>query len=255
MFDATVDDVRARYPAGYGAQARLDLGHHARLQRRQQLCQRGGVDLADQRVAVGPAGVQTLDIGQHHQLLGVQRLGQCRGRRVGVDVVHDAVGVWGDRRDHRDTPRGNQIQQRRGVDAFDIADQSDVGGHPVDRDAAPHRGEQCGVFTGDADGVRAVCVDQVHQFPADLAEQHHPGDVEHLRGGDPETALEIALDAKPFQHRADLRAAAVYDYRVDAAVAQEHHVGGERRLEYVVGHRVAAVLDHDDLAVQSFQPR
>jgi hypothetical protein len=47
----------------------------------------------------------------------------------------------------------------------------------------------------------------------------------------------------------------VHDDGVDSAVAQEHHVGGEGGLEGVVGHRVAAVLDHDDLAVNLLQPR
>ena len=151
-------------------------------------------------------------------------------------------------------PAPMRSSDRRGVDVVDVADQADVGGHPVDGDAAPHRGEQLGVLTGDPDRVRAVGVDQVHQFATDLAEQHHPRDVEHLRCGDPEAALEIACDAKPFEHRADLRAAAVHHHGVDSAVAQEHHVGGERRLEHVVGHRVAAVFDHDDPAVQLLEP-
>ena len=142
-----------------------------------------------------------------------------------------------------------------GVDVVDVADQADVGGHPVDGDAAPHRGEQLGVFTGDPDRVRAVGVDQVDQFAADLAEQHHAGDVEHLRRGDPEAALEIPFDAKPFEHRGDLRAAAVHDDGMDAAVAQEHHVRGERGLQHLVGHRVAAVLHDDDAVVQLFEPR
>src|SRR5690606_4125363 len=140
-------------------------------------------------------------------------------------------------------------------DLLHVADQADVGGDPVDGDTAPNRGEQLRVLTGDADRVWAVRVDQVHQLPADLAEQHHPGHVQHLRGGDPETALEIAFDAEALQHRADLRSAAVHHHRVDAAVAQEHHVLGERLTQGVVGHRVAAVLDHDDLAVQLFEPR
>ncbi len=142
-----------------------------------------------------------------------------------------------------------------GVDLVDVADQADVGGHPVDDDAAPHRGEQLGVLAGEADRVRAVGVDQVHQLAADLPEQHHPRDVEHLRCGDPEATLEIACDAELLEHGADLRAAAVHHDGMDADVAQEHHVGGERGLERVVGHRVAAVLDHHDLAVQRLEPR
>ena len=135
-------------------------------------------------------------------------------------------------------------------DVLDVADQADVRGDAVDEDAAPHRGEEVGVLARHPDGVRPVRVDQPDEFAADLAEQHHPRDVEHLRCGDAEPALEVTRDAEPFEHGADLRATAMHDDRVDAAVAQEHHVGGERRLEHVVGHGVAAVLDDDDLAVQ-----
>ena len=86
-----------------------------------------------------------------------------------------------------------------GVDPLDIADQTDVGGHAVDGDAAAHRGEQVRVLAGDADGVGPVRVDQVHQLAADLAEQHHPRHVEHLGRRDAEAALEIACDAEPFR--------------------------------------------------------
>ena len=91
---------------------------------------------------------------------------------------------------------------------------------------------------------------RLDEFAADLTEQHHPRHVEHLGRGHAEATLEIACDAELFQHRADLRAAAVHHDGMDAAVAQEDHVGGEGRLERVIGHRVAAVLDHDDLVVQ-----
>jgi hypothetical protein len=160
----------------------------------------------------------------------------------------------GDRRDHRDTTCRNEIQYRPGVDLLDVTDEADVGGDTVDGHAAPHRGEQLSVLTGDADGVGPVGVDQPDEFTADLTEQHHPGHVEHFRCGDAKSTLEVAGDAEPGEHRADLRAAAVHDDRVNPAVAQEHHVGREGRLEHVVGHGVAAVLDHDDLAVQLLEP-
>ena len=74
-------------------------------------------------------------------------------------------------------------------------------------------------------------------------------------GGDAQAAPELALDAEPVEHAADLRAAAVHDDRVEAGHPQEHDVLGERALEGVVGHRVAAVLHHDRLAVVGLQPR
>ena len=253
MLDAAVDDVGAGNPGGHRPQAGLDLGHHALFQCRQHRGEFGDVDLADQGVAVRPAGVEAFDIGEHQQLLGAQRLGQRRGCGVGVDVVDHPVGVRGDRRHHRNTACSNEIPHSAGVDLLDVADQPDVGVDAVDADAAPDRGEQVGVLPGDADGVRAVRVDEVDQFPADLAEQHHADHLEHLRGGDPEAALEFTGDAELLQHRADLRAAAVDHHGMHAAVAQEHHIGGESGFEDVVGHRVAAVLDHDDLVVERLQ--
>jgi hypothetical protein len=38
-------------------------------------------------------------------------------------------------------------------------------------------------------------------------------------------------------------------------MAQKRHVGGELLPQGVAGHRIAAVLDHHDLAVQLGQPR
>ena len=52
----------------------------------------------------------------------------------------------------------------------------------------------------------------------------------------------------------DLRAAAVDDDGADAGEAQEHHVLGERAAQAVVDHRVAAVLHHDDRALETLQP-
>ena len=46
----------------------------------------------------------------------------------------------------RDTARANEIAKGVGVDVLDVADQTDVGGHTVDGDTAPHRGEQMGVL-------------------------------------------------------------------------------------------------------------
>ena len=165
-----------------------------------------------------------------------------------------AVDVGCQCRHHRNPVGGNQIQHHRGVHRSDVAYQADVGVDTVDADTAPHRGEQIRVFAGDADRVWAVHVDQVDQLTADLTEQHHPRDVEHFGCGDPESALEVAGNAEPREHGADLRAPAVHHDRVNAAVAQEGHVGGELAPQRVVGHGVAAVFHHHDLAVQLGQP-
>ena len=250
MLDAAVDDVRAGDPRLHGAQAGLDLGHHALLQSRQQPGQRGGVDLGNQRVTIGPPGVETLDVGEHQQFLGAQSLSQRSGAGIGVDVVHHAVHVRREGGDHRNAPCGNEIMDHRGIDVIDIADQADIGLNAVDQHTAAHRRQQFRVLAGEADGVRSVSVDQVHQFPADLPEQHHPDDVEHLGRSDPEATLELTGDPEALEHGVDLRSAAVHHHRVDTGFVQGHDIGGERGLQGTIGHGVAAVFDHDDLAAQ-----
>jgi len=88
-----------------------------------------------------------------------------------------------------------------------------------------------------------------------MAEQHHPRNIEHFRGGDPESPLEFTGDTEPLEHCADLWSAAVDDNRLDAAVAQKHHVGGEPTPQGLMDHCVAAVLDDHDLIVQVLEPR
>ncbi len=67
--------------------------------------------------------------------------------------------------------------------------------------------------------------------------------------------LNSDCDAEAVEHRGDLGAAAVHDDRLEAGEPQEGDVLGEGALEGVVGHGVAAVLHHHDLAVVALQPR
>ena len=116
------------------------------------------------------------------------------------------------------------------------------------------RGEQATVLAGQPDRERAVVVDQPDDVAVDLADEHHPDDLHGLRGGDPQPAAELALDAEPLQVGGDLRAAAVHDDRPEPGVPQEDDVLGEGPLQGGVGHRVAAVLEDDDRAVEAGQP-
>ena len=255
MRHPAVDDVRAGHAGLHRAQARLHLGHHPGVQLRQQLFQCGGVDLVDERIPVGPVGVEALHVGEHHQLRRPDALGESGGGGVGVDVVHHPVGIGGDRRYHRDPSRRNEIEYGGGLDRGHVTDEADVGGLPFDEDVAAGGGEQVRVLAGDADRVGAVRVDQTDEFAAHLPEQHHPHDVHHLGRRHPEPALEFTDEPESVQHGADLRPATVHHHRVHADRAQERHVGGEGGLEYVVDHGVAAVLDDDDVVAQLLQPR
>ena len=149
-------------------------------QRRHQLGQRLGADLADHVVAVRPVAVEALDVGEHQQLLGAQRDRERGGGGVGVDVVHHAVVVGGDAGDHRDPAGLDEVEHRLGAHVGDLADQAEVDLLAVDDGVGALGGEQAGVLAGEPDRERAVLVDQPDQLALDLADEHHPDDVHRL---------------------------------------------------------------------------
>ena len=119
-----------------------------------------GLISLDHVVAVRPVAVEALDVGEHEQLLGAQRDGQRGGGGVGVDVVDLAVLVGGDAGDHRDPAGLDQVEHGLGPDLGDLADQAEVDLLAVDDGVGGLGGEQAGVLAGQADGERAVLVDQ-----------------------------------------------------------------------------------------------
>jgi hypothetical protein len=156
--------------------------------------------------------------------------------------------------DDRDPAGVDEVHEHGGVHLGDVADAAEIDLLAVDPGVLLHGGEQAGVLPGGADGERAVLVDEVDQFAADLAEQHHPDVLHGLRGGVAQAADELPLEPDLVEHLGDLGTAAVDDDGVSTDGAQEGHVGGEGRLEILVDHRVAAVLHDDDLAAVVQQP-
>ncbi|GAB4006207.1 hypothetical protein GCM10029992_56230 [Glycomyces albus] len=214
-----------------------------------------GGDLPQQRAPVGPVGVEPFDVGEDDEFLRAEGLGEGRGGGVGVEVVEHAFVVERDGGDHRDAPGVDDVVDRGGVDAGHVADPAHVDPLAVHVGPAALGGEQPRVLAAHADRVRAVVVDEAHQLAADLADQDHADHVGGLGCGHAQAAPELGLDVELGEHGRDLGAAAVDDDGLDADLAQEHHVGGERVLELGFDHGVAAVLDHDDVAGEALQPR
>ena len=65
----------------HGLEAGAHLRDHARGERRQDLRERLGADLADHVLGVRPVEVEALDVGEHQQLLGAERDRERRRRR------------------------------------------------------------------------------------------------------------------------------------------------------------------------------
>jgi hypothetical protein len=100
-----------------------------------------------------------------------------------------------------------------------------------------------------AHGLAAGGVDQAHDVLLHLAGQHPLDDLHRLLVGDAHALDEGALLAHLGQGLVDLRAAAMHDDGVHADQLEQHHVLGKVLLKRRVGHRVAAVLDDQRLAV------
>ena len=253
MLDPAVDDVHALDAVSRGVERRADLGQHSAGQR----------PLGHQRIDLfrRQAGEELVvpveharRIGEHDELFGLQHLGELSGDEVGVDVVGLPVLAHADRRHHRDKAPLLQRPDHLRVDRGDFADLADVdlpAAVVLVRKQHLPRPDESAVLTGEADRLAARLIDERHDFLVDLAAEHHLDDVHGLGVGDAHALDEFALLAQARQLLVDLRAAAVHDHRVHADQLEQHHVVGKAALEALVGHRVAAVLDDDGLAVEA----
>jgi hypothetical protein len=115
-------------------------------------------------------------------------------------------------------------------------------------------GEQAGVVAGERHGEGAVFVDVTDDLAADLPRENHAHHVHRLGTGHTVATAEFALDAQAIEHRGDLGSPAMDDDRADTGVAQEDHVFGERLLQSLVDHGVAAELDDHDAVVEPLEP-
>src|SRR5690606_35251848 len=127
-------DVRLRDAFGDGPDARLELGDHPGVDARQQVAGARGGEVRQERVTVGPGGVDPVDVGEDDQLVGPQGDGQgcCSGVGVDIEDLPVDVQVGSDRRHDRDATGVEDVQDCCRVDRLDIADQTDVHGLAVD---------------------------------------------------------------------------------------------------------------------------
>ena len=134
-------------------------------------------------------------VRHQHELFRLQRLRELAGDEVRVDVVGDAVGADADGRDHRDEIARVEELDELGVDALDLADESDVDHLAVARVALQQhlpRMDERAVLSGEPDRLAAVLVDEADDLLIELA-QHHLDDVHHALVGDAHALAKLAL--------------------------------------------------------------
>ena len=108
--------------------------------------------------------------------------------------------------------------------------------------------EQVAVLAGEADRPAAMLIEVADDLLVHLAGQHHLDDRHGRFVSHPHAADKLGDDAVALEGFVDLRAAAMDDDHVDAEGAEQDDVKGERLLERLIGHGMAAVLDDDGLA-------
>ena len=246
MGHPAVDDVRERDAAVDRLQARRELRTHAARDRVQRALDLVGARLRDDAVGIVCVAQPAGHIGQKDDLVGAQRARDGAGGLVGVDVVGMPVAISTDARHHGDVVLGH-VLEHVDIDALDLADEADVlaAGRSLARGA-----EQQAVVAAQPNRGLPVAAEPQHDVLVDLADQDHLRDLDRRRVGDPQAVDELNRQIEPLHVDGDLRAAAVDDDRVHAHVLEQHHVARELLLERRIGHRRAAVLDHDRLAVE-----
>ncbi len=106
------------------------------------------------------------------------------------------------------------------VDGYDIADIAELG------IAGRGRDEAC-VLAGEPDREGPMNVDRPDDVTVDLADEHHPRDVERLGVGDSVPAAELGHLAETRHERADLGSSAVHDDWEDPDRTEKDDVLGE----------------------------
>ena len=99
-----------------------------------------------------------------------------------------------------------------------------------------------------ANGAAAFAVEQVDEVLVDLAGQHHQRHLRRLAVGDAQAVDEAGQQVHPRHRLGQLGTAAVHEHDPYADEREQRHVAHHGLFQIVVDHRVAAVLDDDDLA-------
>ena len=86
-------------------------------------------------------------------------------------------------------------------------------------------------------------VQRADNFLVDGTRQNHLDHINCLLVSHPHTGLELAGNIEPFQHLADLGAAAMHDNRIDPALLHHHNVTGKAPGQQLVPHGMATIFD------------
>src|SRR6476659_10913525 len=257
---STVDNVGLAHSLFQGIQTRVyfwqhALGYRAFLDHPLDVLARDGGQMASLGIA------DALDIRHHDKLFRVQSSGDRSGHEVSVDIVGIALPVGPDRSDDRNIVVALQLKQEAGIDLLDISYETEIALGVIFVEIPfqtfrprPHRQglrqDQPSVLPAETDGAPAVAVDKIRDLHVDFARQHHLNNFHGRFVRDAHAVQKFRFDAEAVEHLVDLRAPTMDDDGIEADVLQQDDVLRESLLQRSLGHRAAAVLDHNGLAAE-----
>ena len=112
--------------------------------------------------------------------------------------------------------------------------------------------KQSAVEAAHTESLSAVALKELNKALVDLAREHHLDDVHCLLVGDAHSVLEYTLLADGVEHRVDFGASAVNQHYADSDELHERQIAHDRRLELLIYHSVAAVLDNNRFSDKFF---
>ena len=220
----------------------------------------GEVEERDHALRVLRIGEEARRLAEQDQLLGAERHRERRGDRVGVDVQQRPGLVSRNGAHHRQRADAEQPFEQPAVHAVDVADVAVVhrldGGPLADLDRRPAvRPDQSRVHARQPDRGQVEVAAGGEDAGVDLAVQHHGGDPQRLRVGDPAPPHETGADPELLRELGGLGAAAVDQHHPDAEFEEQRHLLHEVADARFGGDGRPAGLDDEGLAAETLQVR
>ena len=252
MLDTAIDDMH-RIDAGFcSVERRRNLRKHAT---RDGAVFEHVINLAGRQIGqqLSIFIQHTRNIGHHDQLFRAQDFCDLASDQIGIDVVCLTINAKANGRNDRNEGIVLQCFDHRWVDRLDLTDKADIDIFTrlvFVRHLHLAGPNQTTIFTGQANSLAAVMIDQHHDVLLHLATEHP---LDHFHGlfvGNAHALHEAALLADFFQRAINLWAATMDHHRVHTDQLQQDDVARKAMLKSLFSHGIAAVFDDDGLAVE-----
>ena len=115
--------------------------------------------------------------------------------------------------------------------------------------------DHIGIFAGHAESLTPILVDKVNNVLIDQPAKHHFDDIHGGAVGDAHTVNKVRSNTQLLEQRANLRTSAMHHDGVHSHQLHQHNIPRKAILQGLVGHGIAAVLDHEGFPLKPLDIR